>query len=155
MNTADRSIALLDLALRRRFDFVEIPPDYSILPTVEGIQLGSLLEKINDRLEFLLDRDRRIGHAYFTSVRTMSDLRAAFRDKILPLLQEYFFDDYSRIQMVVSNASGKSRFIRERELGAAALFGPGAQAESNRKSYEITSAEQWTVDDFKSIYEPA
>jgi 5-methylcytosine-specific restriction protein B len=85
----------------------------------------------------------------------MSDLRAAFRDKILPLLQEYFFDDYSRIQMVVSNASGKSRFIRERELGAAALFGPGAQAESNRKSYEITSAEQWTVDDFKSIYEPA
>jgi 5-methylcytosine-specific restriction protein B len=153
MNTADRSIALLDLALRRRFEFVEVPPDYSILPTVDDVQLGQLLKRINDRLEFLLDRDKRIGHAYFTSVRTMSDLQAAFRDKIIPLLQEYFFDDYSRIQLVLSAETGKSAFIKERQLSAAALFGAGGTADPDGASYEVTPAGEWTTNDFKSIYE--
>jgi hypothetical protein len=156
MNTADRSIALLDIALRRRFEFEEIGPEYSILPTVEDIDLGALLRRINDRLEFLLDRDRRIGHAYFTSVRTLADIQAAFRDKIIPLLQEYFFDDFGRVALVLSGASGGSPFIERRELKGSALFGGPAMPDlsGQRLAHVATAANEWTADDFRSIYEP-
>jgi 5-methylcytosine-specific restriction enzyme B len=101
MNTADRSIALLDVALRRRFQFDERVPDYTTLPSaVDGIDLGKLLRRINDRLEYLLDRDHRIGHAYLMRANRLPDVQEAFAKQVIPLLQEYFFDDFSRVALV-------------------------------------------------------
>ena len=104
MNTADRSIALLDTALRRRFDFVEMMPQPDKLEDIEveetGIDLPKMLQTINDRIEFLLDREHTIGHAYFMgdfqAHPTLDALADIFRNKVVPLLQEYFFDDYSK-----------------------------------------------------------
>lgn len=96
MNTADRSIALLDLALRRRFSFVEVMPDSSLLAVVAGVNLGRLLTKLNQRIEFLLDRDHRIGHSYFM-VQNIADLHFAWFRRVLPLLQEYFYNDSERL----------------------------------------------------------
>lgn len=105
MNTADRSIESLDTALRRRFEFKEMPPLYDILPTIseggKAISLGDLLKKINDRLEILLSKDHKIGHAYFIDVVTIHDLNKVFKNKIIPLLEEYFYNDYSKIKMVL------------------------------------------------------
>jgi len=103
MNTADRSIALLDIALRRRFCFREILPDPSVLGTVESIDLAALLQTINDRIEYLLDRDHQLGHAYLTGIETVADLCGAFRNRIIPLLQEYFFNDWAKIQLVLGD----------------------------------------------------
>jgi len=108
MNTADRSLAGLDIALRRRFTFKEMPPRPELLDgiTVEGIPLGQLLRKINERIEVLLDRDHCLGHAYFmalTNDSPLSDLAAIFKNQIVPLLQEYFFEDWQRIQWVLND----------------------------------------------------
>ena len=105
MNTADRSIALLDTALRRRFQFREIAPDSSQLSEdADGVPLRRVLESINDRIEYLIDRDHRIGHAFFMGAG--GDKRAAIdrtmRNKVIPLLQEYFFDDWSRLAAVLN-----------------------------------------------------
>jgi len=157
MNTADRSIALFDIALRRRFEFEEIPPDYRILDRrVEGVDLGRLLSTINDRLEFLADRDRRIGHAYFTRVATLDELRTAFRKQVIPLLQEYFFDDWSRIELVLSAHSGRSPFLAKERLDASALFGKGVDVgDAERERFLVTPADTWTSDAFRAIYEGA
>jgi 5-methylcytosine-specific restriction enzyme B len=89
MNTADRSIALLDVASRWRFQFDERVPDYTTLSAgVDGIDLGRLLRRINDRLEYLLDRDHRIGHAYPMRASTLAHVQVAFARQIIPLLQE-------------------------------------------------------------------
>lgn len=103
MNTTDRSIALLDVALRRRFSFREMPPNPSVLGEVNGVDLAQLLRITNERIECLLDRDHLIGHAYLTSVQTHEDLCEAFRDRIIPLLQEYFFNDWAKIQLVLGD----------------------------------------------------
>ena len=104
MNTADRSIALIDTALRRRFSFREMMPDTSLLSdNIEGINLQLLLKKINERIEFLLDRDHTIGHSYFIKINSKSDLCKAFRDKIIPLLQEYFYNDWEKIRLVLAD----------------------------------------------------
>lgn len=104
MNTADRSIALLDTALRRQFEFIETMPDSSRLSTdCDGVDLQRLLESINNRIEFLLDRERTIGHAFLIDVKNLSDLKAIFKNKILPLLQEYFYDDYAKINAVLND----------------------------------------------------
>lgn len=155
MNTADRSIALLDIALRRRFEFEEIPPDYRLLDRrVEGVDLGKLLTSINDRLEFLADRDRRIGHSYFTRVTSLDDLRASFRGQVIPLLQEYFFDDWGRVELVLSGRNGRSTFIHRETLDGAKLFvGAGEIGLSDRQRYEVSPEETWTAEAFRSIYE--
>ncbi len=103
MNTADRSVEALDTALRRRFSFVERMPDSSLLSdqVIDNIQLKELLDVINERIEALVDRDHTIGHAYFMNVKDMKDLRATFKDKIIPLLQEYFYGDYGKIGLVL------------------------------------------------------
>lgn len=101
MNTADRSIALLDTALRRRFNFIEMMPRPELLKEIDGVNLRDVLEKINRRIEILLDREHTIGHAYFINCKTLADIAEIFRNKIIPLLQEYFFDDYAQIQEVL------------------------------------------------------
>lgn len=111
MNTADRSVEALDTALRRRFSFTEMPPKPGLINTegktengvVNGIELSALLETINKRIEKLLDKDHMIGHSYFLSVEGLKGLKSAFQNKIVPLLQEYFFGDYGKIGLVIGS----------------------------------------------------
>ncbi len=112
MNTADRSIALLDTALRRRFRFKEMMPKYNVLSRIDDIDLGKMLERINQRIEVLYDRDHMIGHTYLLDVNTFKALKEVMEYKILPLLQEYFYDDWEKIYMVL-NGNG---FIKKREV---------------------------------------
>ena len=104
MNTADRSIALMDTALRRRFEFVEMMPEYNNLKEVAGIDIGQMLKTINERIEYLYDRDHTIGHAYFINVSDLKTLTNVFKNKILPLLQEYFYDDWEKIRLVLGDS---------------------------------------------------
>ena len=105
MNTADRSVEALDTALRRRFSFVEMMPDLEVLKgkSVNGIILRELLETINKRIEVLLGRDHTIGHSYFINVISVEQLKATFKNNIIPLLQEYFYGDYEKIGMILGN----------------------------------------------------
>ncbi|MEI6899325.1 MAG: AAA family ATPase [Bacteroidota bacterium] len=111
MNTADRSVEALDTALRRRIFFEEMRPDSKLITTKgkvmeskggqEGGDLRELLDTLNQRIEKLLDKDRLIGHSYFMAVSNLEELKTAFRNKIIPLLQEYFFGDYGKIGLVL------------------------------------------------------
>lgn len=110
MNTADRSIALMDVALRRRFTFEEMMPDASALSdALDEAKVDSpvrelvvnVFTKLNERLRFLYDREHQIGHAYFLGVRSLDDLRAAFADRILPLLQEYFYGQWDKVALTL------------------------------------------------------
>ncbi|QXP63230.1 EVE domain-containing protein [Polaribacter sp. HaHaR_3_91] len=103
MNTADRSVEALDTALRRRFEFKEMMPDYTVIENeeVDYIKLSEVLKKINERIELLIDRDHAIGHSYFCKVNSEEKLAKAFNTKIVPLLQEYFYGDYGKIGLVL------------------------------------------------------
>ena len=136
MNTADRSLTALDAALRRRFSFKEIMPEPEMLremkadsvlyEDVDGqtgkVDMAKILETINKRIEFLLDRDHTIGHAYFNEMcgenATMENLEKVFRNKIFPLLQEYFFDDYGKIYMILGDNGkpSKYQFVQKKYL---------------------------------------
>ncbi|MFN8011318.1 MAG: AAA family ATPase [Holophagaceae bacterium] len=156
MNTADRSIALLDVALRRRFEFEELLPIYTgpMDLTVAGVHLGKLLYAINGRLEFLADRDRLIGHAYFLSVKSLDDLRATFKLQIIPLLQEYFFDDWDRVRLVLSNSQGSSSFITRTKLDGQALFADNDETlQAERYRYIVTPPSTWDAEAFRSLYQ--
>ena len=112
MNTADRSVEALDTALRRRFEFKEIMPKPSLLTLKIGdIRLKEVLETINKRIEVLLDRDHTIGHSYFIKLKEndIVGLKNAFKNNIIPLLQEYFYGDYEKIGLVL----GKGFFNKE------------------------------------------
>lgn len=104
MNTADRSIALLDHALRRRFTFRELLPDPNALSNnIDGVNLRLLLIKLNERIEYLQDRNHLIGHTYLLGISSLPALAAVFRDQFIPLLQEYFYDDWRKIQFVLGD----------------------------------------------------
>jgi 5-methylcytosine-specific restriction protein B len=129
MNTADRSLTGLDIALRRRFDFREMSPRSDLLTytDIQGVKASDLLTVMNDRIEVLLDRDHRIGHTYFMPLienPNLDLLAEIFRRRILPLLQEYFFEDWTRIQLVLNDhrKSAENRFISPRKTDGT-LFG--------------------------------
>jgi 5-methylcytosine-specific restriction protein B len=106
MNTADRSVEALDTALRRRFSFVEMLPDPSKLQgkIIDGVDLKLLLETMNERIEVLVDRDHTIGHAFLIDIKSIDELRNAFANKIIPLLQEYFYGNYRKMEMVIGSS---------------------------------------------------
>lgn len=129
MNTADRSLAGLDVALRRRFQFVAMPPDMRALKGIEvdGVAIDAMVQGINDRIECLLGHEFQLGHAYFVGLRdqpTLAALARIFRQQILPLLQEYFFEDWARIAWVLSDGAHKpdaDRFLIDRQAAAEDL----------------------------------
>lgn len=141
MNTADRSIALMDTALRRRFEFVEMMPEYDKLnkTIIEGINIGKMLKTINDRIEYLYDRDHTIGHAYFMGVTDMGALANVFKNKILPLLQEYFYDDWEKIRLVFGDSQKNEdcQFITKEERKASDLFGKSIDDIEDKMLYKI------------------
>ncbi|WP_313105987.1 AAA family ATPase [Stutzerimonas nitrititolerans] len=130
MNTADRSLAGLDIALRRRFVFREMPPKPELLDSVEvqGLNIGQLLRVMNQRIEVLFDREHCLGHAYFMPLEkdaSLARLERILRNEILPLLQEYFFDDWQRIQWVLNDHRKPAIdcFVQQDNQDLAGLFG--------------------------------
>ncbi|MCB9495968.1 MAG: AAA family ATPase [Fibrobacteria bacterium] len=150
MNTADRSVEALDIALRRRFEFVEMPPDPSVLDrkgcVVEDLKLSDLLVAINGRLEALRDRDHRIGHAPFLGVRTLDQLRGVFRGSVLPLLQEYFYGDWRKIGAILGGA-----FVVSSGRPVRMMEGFDESEAPARDSWEFSPPESWTLETFRSI----
>ena len=153
MNTADRSIQLLDTALRRRFDFVEMmpEPDHKDISTdVKGVDCQKMLKAMNERITALLDRERQIGHTYLLDVDTIEDLSYAFQNKIFPLLQEYFFDDWSKIRAVL----GQNHFVRDGDVPNLSLG--REQEDEDRTIYERLPDDDpgWTdPEEYKKIYD--
>jgi 5-methylcytosine-specific restriction protein B len=169
MNTADRSLALLDTALRRRFDFVPLLPDTRakkvagdtdsaplaglVVTTDAGtIDARRMLERINERIEALYDRDHCIGHAYLTGIARATDgpqrfeaLATAFRQRIVPLLEEYFFEDWRKIRLVLGDNQKQDvllQFVAESEAheqDLTALFGNdhGLDSYATKRHYSL------------------
>ena len=160
MNTADRSIALMDTALRRRFEFVEMMPEYDTLnkTIIEGINIGEMLKTINERIEYLYDRDHTIGHAYFINVADMETLANVFKNKILPLLQEYFYDDWEKIRLVLGD-SQKDENLQlvkiKRNMAAERLFRGKIDYIDDKILYEINSEAFNNPQSYIEIYKNA
>ncbi|SEQ97200.1 AAA domain (dynein-related subfamily) [Hyunsoonleella jejuensis] len=161
MNTADRSIEALDTALRRRFSFREMPPSPKLILTegklknTEGmigdINVVKILDTINDRIEKLIDKDHKIGHSYFLNIETEDELKDTFNDKVIPLLEEYFFGDFGKISLVL----GSSFITKGTKAGVTFAksneYDPSiANDLLERSVYEVTSKDDWN---FKAIYE--
>lgn len=155
MNTADRSLAQVDIALRRRFHFEEMMPNYTVLKNlnVKGINVEEMLETINKRIEALYDRDHIIGHAYFTCLAEIIDedkkfeqLKEIFKFKVMPLLQEYFFDDWQKIKLVLGE-----KFVKE-NLVDFTLFDKSEQIDlSDKKLYRFDDKALNNPDAYKAI----
>jgi 5-methylcytosine-specific restriction enzyme B len=108
MNTSDRSIAFIDSALRRRFEFIEMLPDLGVIEKAIGgggkineVSILDLLKSLNQRIELIYDRDHQIGHSYFMKTKSLSDLREIFLSEIIPLLQEYFYSDWNKVCQIL------------------------------------------------------
>lgn len=145
MNTTDRSLAGLDIALRRRFTFKEMPAQPELLDSlsVDGINIGELLRVMNQRIEVLLDRDHCLGHAYFMPLKdepTLERVALIFRNQILPLLQEYFFEDWQRIQWVLNDhrKAINDCFVYQSTRDVESLFGKDVNASSHNLPWTIS-----------------
>lgn len=164
MNTADRSIALMDTALRRRFRFIEMMPDVQILRRIGADKVGDLdvavlLETINKRIAFLYDREHTIGHAFFTKLAdhpNLETLKDIFEKSIVPLLQEYFYEDYQKIQLVLGD-NGKqddtTKFILDIPVKARELFKgkPEDVIDLPEKQYRINPEAFSNMESYKQI----
>ena len=169
MNTADRSIALIDTALRRRFQFREMMPNTSVINgssdngLIEDgkggtIDLRRLLEAINSRIRFLLSRDMTIGHSYLINVQNFDDLKNALYTKIIPLLQEYFYDDWHRIQLVFRDvrANGEKlepQIISHVEMKEEEIIGFDHADFEDSTEYSVTPEDEITPDAIRKVYE--
>lgn len=140
MNTADRSIALLDTALRRRFDFEELMPQPQILEMCDGIDLRALLAAINRRIEYYLDREHQIGHAYFLHCRSKSDVDEVMARKIIPLLCEYFFEDFGRVADVLGQTERSAGFFDRVEL---------TERGQSRASWRVKSLKEFDIEAYR------
>lgn len=128
MNTADRSIALLDIALRRRFTFIEVTPNPELLSPVDDLPLSQLLRRLNERIQVLLDQDHLIGHSYFMDIKNVADLRFTWEHRVIPLLQEYFYNDGERLQALIGSSFITTVRISGDSLGALGeLIDPDGQ----------------------------
>ena len=152
MNTADRSVEALDTALRRRFSFVEMQPNPSVLLNSEyqDVDLKQLLETINKRIEILIDKDHQIGHSYFIGIQNLDDLKLVFKDKIIPLLEEYFYGDFGKIGLVLG---GNFIFQEENTAKFPKNFAYENDFLEDKKVYRFTPFEYWNESTFISVYE--
>jgi 5-methylcytosine-specific restriction protein B len=140
MNTADRSIALLDTALRRRFEFVEVAPSPKTLQEAAaktGLPLVEVLSALNDRIEYLVDRDHRIGHAFFVGCASREAVDRAFKDKVIPLLQEYFFEDWRKVALVLGETANPPGQYEGAFLDCRRLRDPTGEGEPDRLSWTV------------------
>ena len=178
MNTADRSLALLDTALRRRFDFVPVLPDardeagaplFGLRVTLGGqvVDIPRMLSVINQRVEALYDRDHCIGHAYFTSLAQVPDgderlvaLSQVFSNRIVPLLEEYFFEDWQKIRLVLADNQKPeaARFViesQDHEEDLARLFGSdhGLDTYATKQRYVVQESSFTNPDAYMGIYQ--
>ncbi len=156
MNTADRSVEALDTALRRRFSFEEVSPQSEVIAkegklkesygVLGNIDLPLLLSIINKRVEKLIDKDHQIGHSYFMSVENLIDLKAVFQNKIIPLLQEYFFGDYGKMGLVI----GKGFFepSAEENEEVFAVFDYDESRLTDKPIYKLKDVNKMTDDEF-------
>ena len=159
MNTADRSVEALDTALRRRFSFIEMNPEPNKLSSEEfkcdEIDLEALLTAINGRIEKLLDKDYCIGHSYFMTIKNrkqpLEEIKTIFQNKILPLLQEYFYGDWGKIMLVIGKEfiDKKVETIKFLSNGLADEY----EEYDEKPIYNFTDSKGWTIESFKSIYE--
>jgi 5-methylcytosine-specific restriction protein B len=156
MNTADRSIAMMDIALRRRFRFQECAPEpRHIQPAMVGsVDLPKLLQRLNDRLEYLLDRDHAIGHAAFMGITSLPDLQQVLAQRVIPLLQEYFFEDMEKVRLVLTGNGKESVFFKSRLLTPSELF-PGAKqavGTESRATFLVGEPSSWSEVHIMSLY---
>lgn len=168
MNTADRSIALLDTALRRRFEFEELMPDTSVIEGSQGdgtiedgkggtIDLRALLKTVNRRILFLLNRDMTIGHSYFMKVRDFEDLKKVLLSRIIPLLQEYFYEDWHRIQLVFRDVGPNGeklepQIIRHEPLKEEEIIGFDHDDFEDSVEYRVTDEDEITPEAVTKVY---
>ena len=159
MNTADRSIATIDTALRRRFLFKEMMPKPDVLAgvSVEDLSVSDMLARMNKRIAVLYDREHTIGHAYFMPLQenpTIEALAEIFTNNIIPLLQEYFYEDYEKIRLVLGDNrkdSEEYQFIIARENDYAMLFGNVDVGLDDGRSYEINYSAFEQIEAYRAI----
>lgn len=153
MNTADRSVEALDTALRRRFSFVPMAPKPDELKiTADDINLPEILRVLNNRLSVLKDNDHTIGHAWLWNVSDLSSLKIVFRVKILPLLQEYFYNDYEKLGLVLGDAFFKSHVQINSNIFATFTGGNGLAGQYDQTwQYQLKSVDELSIADFKSL----
>ena len=164
MNTADRSIALMDTALRRRFQFIEMMPDSDVLrkihaDKVEDLDVAAMLDKINERITFLYDREHTIGHAFFTGLKddaSLAKLQSIFEKSVIPLLQEYFYEDYQKIQLVLGDnakSDDNLKFILDEKVVAKNIFKGNAEdvIDLPEKRYSINKVAFGNINSYKEI----
>ncbi|MCY1660395.1 AAA family ATPase [Chryseobacterium sp. SL1] len=162
MNTADRSVEALDSALRRRFSFTEMKSNPTVLEEehenrgiIENneINLASLLLSINSRIELLIDKDHQIGHSYFIKVRTLEELKYTFKNKILPLLEEYFYGDFGKIGLVLGDNFVSTKTSTENRNILSNFNGyEDLEFIEDKKMYIFKDIDHMIISDFTSIY---
>src|SRR5690554_6635397 len=156
MNTADRSVEALDTALRRRFSFIEMPAKHEIIRTqgnvpdgiLNGIDLCNLLKTINQRIEKLIDKDHMIGHSYFLNISNLKGLKSTFQNKIIPLLQEYFFGDYGKVGLVIGSDFFESNNPQVEEDFFAQFEDYDSSSFLERKIYHFKNVSKMKDEDF-------